>query len=105
MDTQSNLDHFLIWMIPGFLLAFAIASLPSIGLYVLIVGVVVLLLTIGFTKGEGVAGVLVGAGIVGLLVASMNADGTSFNPIPFLVAGLAAVLLGIGIRLKTSRRS
>lgn len=107
----------LAWAVPGFLIAFAVASLPSIGLLVLPVAIIALALSVLVTKGRGAAGVLVGAGMVGLLLAYLHRQGpgeacranpalgcgTYLDPVPFLVAGIAAVLLGVGIELLARR--
>ena len=95
---------FLVWMVVGFLGAFGIASLPSIGLFVLAAGLVALVLGAYFTRGRGIGGFLVGAGLVGLLLAYLHRQGP-LAPMPFLVGGVVAIMLGFVVELGLRRRA
>ncbi|MGC3955585.1 MAG: hypothetical protein QM804_15270 [Propionicimonas sp.] len=112
--TPRALGNLAVWIVPGFLFAFAIAGAASIGLLVLPVALLVAVVALFLTKGRGFAGFLVGSGLVGLLLAWLNRHSAAagcgpdecggFAPEPFLVAGLTAVVLGLAIELWLGHR-
>lgn len=110
---------FVLWAFAGLLLALGIASLPSVGIIVLPVGAMVSLLVARITQGRGAAGLLAGAGVMGLFIAYLHRYGPGevctvtpgsrtcgdyLDPVPFLVAGVAAILLGLALDWAARRR-
>lgn len=104
---------FLAWAAAGGLLVFAVVSGLSIGLFVLPLAVVILVLVVRRVRGwPEILGAGAGCGAICLLIAFLNRDynpcpegpitlgpGESefecggFDPLPWLVAGLALVAL------------
>ncbi|GAA5164259.1 hypothetical protein [Ornithinimicrobium tianjinense] len=107
---------FWLWLVGGAALGFGVASLPSIGMFVLL-GAVVILAAAGIvTRGAGWPLVLAGAALPLLWVAWLHRRGPGWvtyetdtggggsellDPVPWLVAGLgllalSGVLLAVG---------
>lgn len=112
-----SIRAFIAWAVPGFLVAFSVASLPSIGLLVAPLALVVVLVVLFVTRGRGAPGILLGAGLVGLLLAWLHRDGPGetcvgtiscaeyLDPAPFLLAGIVAIAAGLAVEFGLQRRN
>lgn len=114
----------LLWLVGGAAVGFGVASLPSIGMFVLL-GAVPVLLAAGFaTRGQGWPLVLAGAALPLLWVAWLHRGGPGWvtyetqdgvsgggellDPRPWLLVGLgliaaSSVLLALDRRLRRTR--
>lgn len=97
----------LLWLIGGTALGFGVASLPSIGLFVLPVGVAVLVAAGIVTRGSGWPLTLTGAALPLLWVAWRHREGPGWvtyetqdgvsgggevlDPLPWLLTGLGLI--------------
>lgn len=117
---SAPLGWFIAWALIGFMAAFSVAALPSIGMPVLVITLVVLVALLWVSRGRGWPGILTGSGIAGLALAYLHRRGPGevcaatgdsmacteyLNPVPFLITGAAAVLLGAGIAALYKARS
>lgn len=102
----------LLWLLGGAMASYGVMGLPSIGLLVLPVAVVVLVVAGAVTQGEGGPLLLVGAAVPLLWVAARNWGGPGercwqtetgggcqglFDPWVFAIPGLALLVIGIGL--------
>lgn len=112
---------FLIWLVPGVAVALGLISLLSIGMYLIIFGVVFAVFAAFKTRARGIGGALVGVGLVSLYGAYLQHPGpgkvcieepvgngmyceVNLDPVLFLVAGCVALALGIMIHLRSVKR-
>lgn len=110
-----------LWLLGGILVGFGVASLPSIGLFLLPAGVLMLTLTGVLGRGRGWPFIFPGIALPLLWVAwlhrggpgercwetssAMGCDGL-LDPRPWLIAGLILLLVfAIALRLSGARRS
>ena len=84
---------FSLWVVPGFLAAFATLSF-AVGLLVLPFAIVAVVLAARFAAGAEMLGVLPGVGAMCLLIALLNV-GEASPLTPWLLAGTALVAGGI----------
>lgn len=109
----------VLWLVGGLLLGLGVASLPSIGLFLIPAGILVLLLVGIVGRGRGWPLVLLGLAAPPLWVAWLHRGGPGercwetpttrgceelLNPAPWLAAGLFLLLLFI-LALALSRRA
>lgn len=108
---------FVLWGAAGFAAAFAIASLPSIGLFVLPLAGAFAVAAAVVDRARGSAGALVGVGLVGLLLGAIHRGGPGLacNPVgtacreqldprPFVAIGLTLIVVGVLIELWVVRK-
>ena len=104
----------LLWGLGGAALAFGIASLPSIGMFVLVAAVALLTAAGIVTRGSGWPLALAGAALPLLWVAWLHRRGPGWvtyetdpggggaellDPVPWLLAGIALLVLSGALQL------
>lgn len=102
----------LLWLLGGAMVGYGVLALPSIGLFVLPVAIVVLLLAGAVTEGEGGPLLLVGAALPWFWVTGRNIGGPGqecwetetgggcrdlFDPWAFGIPALVLLVLGVGL--------
>lgn len=102
----------LLWLLGGAMVGYGVMALPSIGLLVLPVAVIVLVVAGAVTAGEGGPLVLVGASLPLLWIAIENRGGPGqecwssgssggcrelFDPWAFAIPALVLLALGVGL--------
>jgi Na+-transporting methylmalonyl-CoA/oxaloacetate decarboxylase beta subunit len=107
--------RFGLWVVVGAVLAFAGLSL-QVGLFLVLIGVAV----VGWRRpASGAIGALAGSGCVALYVALINRAGPGascvygattiacdeqLDPVPWLIAGLALIVISVAVRsIRTAR--
>lgn len=117
-DERVGWQYFASWVLVGALLAFSLASLLSVGLFLApfaLVGAAVLLWKRAFS---GAFGLLCGASLIAIYLAYLNRGGPGevcnraatvctdeYSPWPFLVAAVVLVAAGIAGFLAVRRRN
>lgn len=114
---RSGPGGLMLWLAGGAALGFGVASLPSIGMLVLPVAVVILVAAGIVTRGQGWPLVLAGAALPLLWVAWLHRRGPGWvsyetdtggggsellDPVPWLLTGLGLLLLA-GVLLLLTR--
>lgn len=109
----------LLWAVGGAALALGIASLPSIGMFVLLGAVVILVAAGVVTRGSGWPLLLAGAALPLLWVAWLHRRGPGWvtyetdsggggaellDPVPWLLAGVGLLVLSGALLLLARRR-
>lgn len=109
----------LLWAVGGAALALGIASLPSIGMFVLLGAVVILVAAGVVTRGSGWPLLLAGAALPLLWVAWLHRRGPGWvtyetdtggggsellDPVPWLLAGVGLLILSGALLLLARRR-
>lgn len=102
----------LLWLLAGAMVSYGVMALPSIGLLVLPVAIVVLLVAGAVTQGEGGPLLLVGAAVPLLWIAGKNWGGPGdrcwqtpsgggceelFDPWAFAIPGVVLLTLAAGL--------
>lgn len=110
----------LYWGTLGLFITFGIASLPSIGMFVLIAAALLILWgAIRRISPRTLAAALIGGGLTPLYIAAINSRGPGMfcresaatqictehlDPVPFALTGVALVLIGAGALWLSHRR-
>lgn len=105
-----NSFPFALWFGSGFFSALSVASGFTIGIFIAPIALLLLVVCATVFKSRGVAGLPAGIGILALLLAFLNRRGPGeycsapqscgyyFDPSPFLLLGVAAIILSVFIQ-------